>query len=949
MAEVQRHFWGWDAPVLERAVAFLSSGSAPGQALDLGDSLIIVPTAEAGRRLKEALARALPAGVLMPWVWTADHALLPPPLRAGAASAAQCHMAWLQVMETADIGRLKALFPASFAETGWTWRSSMASLLGELNSLLGAGGVTFEAAASQLEQDGARWRDLASLDRLYESALAGTGLADVQALKRRTANMPWLPESVARVVVIAAPDLPPLFSLWIRQVPVPVTVAVHAPARLAHAFDEVGRPLPLYWGEDATLDLPVSESQIQLCHDSTAQAVQMVEWLREKVPSGSKAAVGVADAEVSAALSEKLALEQVNVFEPGGEKPVKSGLWHLLHQVQRLLEGRSWNAFATLLRIPEMRLALMNGRRKGGLRLLDEADTFAMEHLLVTVDHALALCPVFIPGRSDEEKRESLLRPVLETARDFLDELQSLSLEKAARSLLLKLYGEQYFKPNSPDHHLLAELADAWLTCCREVDEETRRFGIALGFAEKFQLSLQMLASVTVSPPRGEVDLVLQGWLELLWEPAPHLTVGGLNEEHVPGILVAHPFLPDAARERLGLPSQSGRFARDAYLLCALAGQRQGATASLHLMLGAWTDRGDPLRPSRLLFLCDDKALPRRVEHLFPKHDHSQDGKGESEPPRTLAWPLTPKLVIPAVPTISPSRLRSYLQCPFRDYLSSELRMESVEPLKRELAGNEFGTLAHHALQALAGDTHLRTSTDVEELSDFLITTAMEEARRMYGNRAAPLVELQLESLRQRLRYAAETEAAEREQGWIIYLAEWEPPEDLPLLIEGARLRCKIDRIDRHASSGHLRVLDYKTADKILAPDEAHVRALRPNSKVPEAEAWKCFQAPTGRFQWKDLQLPLYAAALRIHGLMPQEAGYFALPKSVQETKVITWKDFNEDWVDLALECAGEVVRRLREGRFWPPAEKAFDRGQDEIFLHDLVASTVWNGAGKEA
>ena len=68
MSRIRRHFWGWDAPVLDKALAFLSaqrpvSTGAP----DLADTLLIVPTAEAGRRLREGLARGwATTGLLSP-------------------------------------------------------------------------------------------------------------------------------------------------------------------------------------------------------------------------------------------------------------------------------------------------------------------------------------------------------------------------------------------------------------------------------------------------------------------------------------------------------------------------------------------------------------------------------------------------------------------------------------------------------------------------------------------------------------------------------------------------------------------------------------------------------------------------------------------------------------------------------------------------------------------
>ena len=122
--------------------------------------------------------------------------------------------------------------------------------------------------------------------------------------------------------------------------------------------------------------------------------------------------------------------------------------------------------------------------------------------------------------------------------------------------------------------------------------------------------------------------------------------------------------------------------------------------------------------------------------------------------------------------TISPSRLRSYLSCPFRDYLSQQLRMESVDTSKRELATTEFGTLAHHAFQQLFMDPLMKQSVKAAEIEEFLIEAARTEMHRLYGKRPAPLISIQFETLTQNLRYAAETEAAQRQDGWHILLAE---------------------------------------------------------------------------------------------------------------------------------------------------------------------------------
>lgn len=949
-AAMQKLPWSWNTPVLEKAVAHLLDGWRPGQgALDLSTTLILVPTMEAGRRLKEALARATDAhgsGAIVPWVWTPELALAPPVRPVPLASRLQCQMAWQRALQKVPPEALRSLFPQLPEERGWTWEVEMARTLAELKSLLGAGGLAFADVAERLEMDAARWQDLARLESAFFKQLADAGLHEPQATKKETALCPRLPEGVARVLVLPAPDLPPLLSTWLSSCAArgtAVTVCLHAPPAMAGGFDEAGRPLPGGWGEAADHAVPLPQQHIHVCHDAAAQAAKTLELIHTRAGQG-RVAVGIGDPDSGVVLTEKLRVEAVRVFEPGGVPPTQTGLWHVLQQMQALLRGGSWRAFASLLRVPEVRQALaMPGQEDApedatepaarpqgaGLRLLEEADAFAARHLPVTLDHALELV--------DAAKTPALARAMREM-RTLLAAMKRRPLAEAARELLMCFYGGRVFVPNERRDHLLHALGDAWLSACQQIQDELPRFSLEAGPGDLLALSLQIIQDQALSEPRGEVDLVLQGWLELLWEPAPHLIVTGVNEEHIPGIQTAHPFLPDKAREALGLPCQATRFARDAYLLRALAEMRADG-GSLHLLCGQWGERGDALRPSRLLLLCPDDELPGRVEHLFPKEETSAH---MAEPPRTLLWRLRPRLQAPAVEAISPTRLRSYLHCPFRDYCSHELEMSSVDASKRELDAMEFGTLAHHAFHKLALDPAVKLSTSRPEIEDFLIEAARAQMHHRYGSRPAPLISIQFETLVQNLRHAAEVEAAQRQDGWQIYAAEMKTGTDTgpdALRIEGALLKGKIDRVDRHEKSGHLRLIDFKTSDKARDPREAHADKLGPRRKLPDSDVWKTFEHAGETWLWRDLQLPLYAAAMRHQGLRVDAVGYFCLPKSVQETGIRLWENFDEAWEQQALECAAEVVRRLRAGRFWPPAERAHDQGYDEIFLGDILAA----------
>lgn len=950
---VQRLFWGWDTPVLEKAVAFLCHGWQGPKALDLSDTLLLVPNGEAGRRLREALAyetdRAGSAAVV-PHLWLPEQALLPQACRAQAATPLQSQMAWQRALERTDMTALQALFPALSASSAasWGWRADTARMLAELKMLLGTGGLTFAdtAAHAAAERDAERWQELAVLEQAYFQELSAVGVQDAQVLKRELARKPVVPEGLRRVLVLVSPDLPPLLNDWLRALAeqgLQVSVAIHAPAEHSATFDDFGRPLPAYWGEDADTALPISHEQLHVTRDPSEQAMRALELMRALVPKDSTA-LGVCDAETAALVVEKLTLEDARSYEPGGEPVQKEGLWHVLESFRILLGAGSWRAFAALLRVDEVREALApdvveetatpaeatptEPRKVSAYRLLKQADEFTANHLPVSLAHALELP---LPDYPE-------LAATVQTTQRFITTLRSLPTAKAARMLILRLLGEKTFKPEAPGHRERTELATEWLRVCEELDAEAQRFGLSPQPEEAFSLSLQLLSQSRLAEPRGEIDLVLQGWLELLWERAPHLIVAGMNEEHVPGIFISHPFLPDALRQALGLPCQQTRFARDAYTLAVLAHTR-ASRGRLELLCGQWSEDGDALRPSRLLFLCPDTALPDRVAHLFPT---TEEQKGTAEPARSLAWRLRPDWTPQPLEVISPSRLRDYLTCPFRFFLTHVRRMSPVEPQQRELDAAEFGRVIHEAFHHLFKDADMRQCTHPGKIADFLEEAARQEVRRRFGQHPAPLVLLQADSLVQRLRQAAVVEATSRQTGWECLEAELKighPEDALPLLLEGARLAGRIDRVERHVS-GAVRIVDFKTSDKTDKPDKRHYRKITNRMRLREEDAWKTFELPQGeRGLWLDLQLPLYAAALRQRGLDVSQVAYLALPKSVQSTELSEWKGFDAAIIEAAVTCAEEAVRRIRAGQHWPPAERSPDTTFDELLLHDPLHS----------
>jgi ATP-dependent helicase/nuclease subunit B len=448
---------------------------------------------------------------------------------------------------------------------------------------------------------------------------------------------------------------------------------------------------------------------------------------------------------------------------------------------------------------------------------------------------------------------------------------------------------------------------------------------------ESWELALRLfaLSSLADEKPPGALDL--QGWLELLWEDAPHLAIVGLNDGRVPEAIFGDPFLPETLRERIGLRSNEARFARDAYVLAAVASERR-ARGRLDILFGKTSEGGDPLRPSRLLLQCRDSELPDRIDLLFGEPELS--GRHLHW---TRSWLLRPRRPDQPLTGVPVTGIRRWLLCPFRFYLHRALRMEAVDPEKTEMNEADFGTLCHAALEAMAGEPGIRDCTDEATLRDFLAGALESRARNRFGSRLALPLVVQLESARQRLWKAAEVEARERAQGWRTVQVE----RRFEVVLEGVTVAGMIDRIDRNAETGLTRVLDYKTSDKAISPEEAHLKGSSRGASTPREFATHTDGKRTR--VWTDLQLPLYLEALA--GEYPgASCGYFNLPKSVGETGIQLWEAYSPEFHASALRCAKGVCRAIHSGDFWPPNE-TIDPDRDEfagLFKHGAQASIEW-------
>ena len=914
---VTRHFLDWTKPALPAAADWLVARYARQAELDLARVIVVVPGARAGRRLTELLvaradARSL---VLTPPTITTEHAvpeLLYEPKRPFASQLAQ-QLAWAAALEATPPARRRHFLPHPPAAGETARWLELGDLLRRLHLELAADGLDFSdvLATGQKIEDFAehdRWQTLADIQARYLRRLDELGLWDIQTA-RLVAIRQREPATDRDIVLVGMVDLNRTQRQLLDLVSDRVTTLVVAPGQLAERFDDHGCLVPQSW---LAAEIPLADEQILRADGPADQAESVAEWLaalRGKYRA-DEIVVGLPDGRLAPQLSRQLAQCGVASRWYEARRLGETGPFRLLQLAADLGEHHRFSDLAAIVRHPDVFDWLLPKLQAAGVAdPLTALDQFATEKVPASLD----------PQRLEKDEALATVRAVFTAAEQLRMLLpakpQPLSQWAGAlRNLLVEVYGGRLLDRNVPADRLT-------IAALQLIDEQLAQLGDlppelvpTVNQSDAFELALAPAAR-DVIPPTVEAGVVeLLGWLELPLDDAPALVVTTFNDGLVPQASGTEMFLPNRLRQQLGVLDNDRRYARDAYATSVLVHSR----TRFGVIVARRDTDDNPLAPSRLLFATDEDTVARRALTLFgdpPAARTRRSLLAHGRPPRVKSeLPVVPPRPAaagePPLDSISVTAFKSYLACPYRYYLRHVLRLESLADSLTELDPAAFGNLLHDVVQhyGRAEDARaLRTSDNADAihgyLSDWLDTLA---AARLGLAHCRPAVAVQVEQARLRLRGLAQWQARRNAAGWQIVHSE---DTERQLLVEfrlgdgsTIKLRGRIDRIDYHAASGTLAILDYKTGEAGLEPDRTHLKLG----------------------EWIDLQLPLYRHLVRGARLRVKlddcrlALGYILLPKDVRAIRE-AMADWTDDDLARADQAAREVLRKIRAGQFWPP------------------------------
>jgi ATP-dependent exoDNAse (exonuclease V) beta subunit len=938
-----RVWLGWHRAILHSSVDFLATRYQANDLWDMNEVLCVLPSSLAGRRLSELLAeRATKDSVVLrpPEILTIGE--LPEKLYEAKfpfAGDVEQVLAWTKVLRSTSSKVLEPLLvevPSSASTQPWI---ELASLISSLHRELSSDLTMFVEVAKKLEQDNsseaARWQVLAKLQRGYLDELSKSKRWDVQTA-RMFAIEHQEPIAKHDIIVIGAVDLNEAQRAFLKSVHDRVRILVGAPKSWQNEFDRFGALISSLWQ-----DIPVDFREGQLiCRATADQAADEVikqlallnlnpepralaarsisepialatgsisnHQISTRQYTAQEITIGVPDTSMISVLTERLHRYDIVGRNGGGVKATETSPVRLLEGIVDYLEEGTYESFSSLVRLPLVHGVL----EKSGIvprDFLQQIDIYYQATLIQSVKisewpEARGLDAT----RQTIEAIDTWLRPLR------LPPIALNEWSKPLRNVFNEVFADVKANLDSPEGDALMDATKFTSAAIETLDDLPDAFVVDATLREAIGWIVRQLDKQTVPPLVDPNSIEMIGWLDLTLDDAPVLLLTGIHDGTVPESVNADAFLPNRIRTELGLMDNERRYARDCYAMQVLLHTRE----YLRVITNHTSATGEPQTPSRLLLAVDAHELASRVLELIEPEAPDERIQVLCEPsPR----PVQSDLPIPeplenagvAIERMSPSDFESYLQCPYRFYLSRVLRLSPIDDRKMELEANDFGNLIHETLSGMV-DSPVAHSSDSEAIQSWLLKRIDEVVRAKYGESLPPAIIVQIEQARQRLIAFAPQQAAQVSSGWKILATEVaiNSEHGASLDVDGLAMPLigRIDRVDYHPELKQLAIWDYKTGDKAKKPKQAH------------------YGEKSG---WKNLQLPVYRHLIKVlkwdeQGVAPEALnkamvlGYINIPKSASECK-FEIASFDDGLLKEADEEAAQVIRKIRASVFWPP------------------------------
>lgn len=705
------------------------------------------------------------------------------------------------------------LFPRLPKNPDFSWALTTAQTLIEVWTLLEENALTMNEVAVKTKRehlpDEERWQELSDLEKRYFAYLRKLKYTPSPITRQNIVKNPAVDlANIEQIILPALADAQPAFytaleNLSAKNPQVKITVLLNGADGTApsggvggatpsqeNLFDKFGRPKLEIWNENIRVNLP--DEQITLTADAEAQATSVAKFFAQVAPNVALPTLGLVDQTLYGELRVAFAEQKIPVHYAENHQLSASALGRVAAQLLTLKMDDPYSALSAFLREHDVSVWLTQKGHKEFTYpdLLTELDKWQNKYLPRTFTE------IYTAAEKRGDNFPASLKCALSDIHDLLVQEKKSNIIAWLNNSLHKIFNHRWMDSATPTGREFIAAAETLQKILRDL--ETDLLIQNLSAIELMTLLQKSLNAGYQLEPRSDETLQISGWLELQWSPQNEVAIVGFNEGIIPNTELGHTFLPDKLRENLGLTTNRQRTAQDIFLFKTLIDSRP--VNGVRIFLQQVNSAGDYSKPSRLLFLCDDNVMPARAKKLYT------DAPKKVKPPYQLPreWRLNLPPLLP--PTeISITKLKTYLSTPFTFYLRQTFGNE-VDDRESEISDVNFGNFCHRALENFARDEKLKHSRQPAEIFNFLQQQIATQIRDNFGKKPPLVIRLQEQAMLARLQNFAEQQAEFTRNGWEIIDVEHE----LEVELDGVKIKGKIDRLDQHPQNGY-RIIDYKT------------------------------------------------------------------------------------------------------------------------------------------
>ena len=387
------------------------------------------------------------------------------------------------------------------------------------------------------------------------------------------------------------------------------------------------------------------------------------------------------------------------------------------------------------------------------------------------------------------------------------------------------------------------------------------------------------------------------GWNEVQLDDAQALFILSATDSFLSQKTAADPLLPNSLKNFLGITNNEQIEAMNNLYLNNLVNSKQVCK----FFVPKKCLNGDSTKISKHLILNDQDLCLSILSEFYSEEPKQSLKQSENFKIPNLIKVDKKDRIFP-LESLSASKIRSYLRCPYNFYLNYILKLDLIDYNPIELGNLEVGKILHYLF-----DTTNKVSAnnldidDVKSVEDFYYKTI----KKHVGNDIPLPTEIQLELIKKKFKSFIEWHSARLGHGHRVLASEHKFSNKNLIRIsnnESIEFNGSIDRVDYNSKDKKLTFIDFKTGDQSYTFSKAETKN-----------------------GWKDPQLPLYAKfeaqnLIKLNNLSNEttiELKYVSFSKNgeVVESQKTYSNEIGEEVVNLSTNVAESIFNCS----FWPP------------------------------